>query len=311
MILNTGSRTDIPAYYSDWFYNRIKEGYVLSRNPFYPTQITKYLLNPEVIDMIVFCTKNPSPMLRRLSLLSSFDTFWFVTITPYGTEIEPHVPSVESVITSFQKLSRQVGKDRISWRYDPIFVTDRYSVSYHIDQFRQMAKALSGYTEQCVVSFIDLYEKTKRNFSEARMVTSAEQEAIVAAFSETATEYKLQIHLCCENISLIRKNVDADGCMSKAVLEKALGCKLQTPQKKMARKECSCLLGADIGAYNTCGHGCLYCYANYDSTTVAKNRKLHDPASPLLIGNLSENDVVKQAEQKSWKDGQLDFFDLL
>lgn len=311
MILNTGSRTDIPAYYSDWFYNRIKEGYVLSRNPFYPTQITKYLLNPEVIDMIVFCTKNPSPMLGRLSLLSSFDSFWFVTITPYGTEIEPHVPTVESVIESFQKLSRQIGKERISWRYDPIFVTDRYSVSYHIDQFRQMAKALSGYTGQCVVSFIDLYEKTKRNFSEARMVTSAEQEAIVAAFSETATEYKLQIHLCCENVNLIRKNVDADGCMSKAVLEKALGCKLRAPQKKMARKECSCLLGADIGAYNTCGHGCLYCYANYDSATVAKNRKLHDPASPLLIGDLSENDVVKLAEQKSWKDGQLDFFDLL
>lgn len=311
MILNTGSRTDIPAYYSDWFYNRIKEGYVLSRNPFYPTQITKYLLNPEVIDLIVFCTKNPSPMLDRLPLLSSFDTFWFVTITPYGKEIEPHVPSAKTVIDYFQKLSEQVGKERTSWRYDPIFVTGRYSVEYHIDQFHQMAKTLSDYTQQCVVSFIDLYEKTKRNFKKVRRVSSAEQEKIIAAFSEIAKENNLQIHLCCENASLIRENVDADGCMSRAVLEKALGCRLHAPQKKMARKECSCLLGADIGAYNTCGHGCLYCYANYDNETVAQNRKLHNPASPLLVGELSNNDIVKQADQKSWKDGQLDFFNLL
>ena len=311
MILNTGSRTDIPAYYSDWFYNRIKEGYVLSRNPYYPAQITKYLLNPKIIDVIVFCTKNPFPMLERLSLLSAFDMFWFVTITPYGKEIEPHVPSKELVINYFQKLSEQIGRERISWRYDPIFVTDNYSVDYHIDQFHQMAKALSGYTDQCVVSFIDLYEKTLRNFRRARSVTNKEQEKIIAAFSKIAKENGLQIHLCCENVNLIRENVDADGCMSKAVLEKALGCKLNVPQKKAARKECSCLLGADIGAYNTCCHGCLYCYANYDNDTVLKNRKLHNPASPLLIGEVSENDVIKQAEQKSWKDGQLDFFDLL
>lgn len=311
MILNTGSRTDIPAYYSDWFYNRTKEGYVLSRNPYYPTQITKYLLNPEVVDMLVFCTKNPFPMFDRLSLLSAFDMFWFVTITPYGKEIEPHVPPKEQVVSHFQRLSGQIGKDRISWRYDPIFITDKYSVDYHIDQFHQMAKALSGYTEQCVISFIDLYEKTLRNFSGIRSVTDGEQERIIAAFSEIAKENKLQIHLCCENAKLIRENVDADGCMSKAVLETALGCKLHVPQKKTARKECSCLLGADIGAYNTCGHGCLYCYANYDNKTVIKNRKLHNPASPLLIGELSENDVIKQAEQKSWKDGQMDFFNLL
>lgn len=311
MILNTGSRTDIPAYYSDWFYNRIKEGYVLSRNPYYPTQVTKYLLNPEVVDIIVFCTKNPLPMLERISLLSAFDTFWFVTITPYDKEIEPHVPPKESVIGYFQKLSELIGKGRISWRYDPIFITDQYSVDYHIEQFHQMAKALSGYTDQCVVSFIDLYEKTKRNFSGIHSVTNTEQELIIAAFSEIAKENHLQIHLCCENADLVRENVDADGCMSKAVLEKSLGCKLNVPQKKMARAECSCLLGADIGAYNTCGHGCLYCYANYDRETVGKNMKLHHASSPLLIGEISENDVIKQAEQKSWKNGQLDFFDLL
>lgn len=311
MILNTGSRTDIPAYYSDWFYHRIKEGYILVRNPYYPLQITKYLLDPEVIDIIVFCTKNPFPMLDRISLLSAFDTFWFVTITPYEKEIEPYVPPKEQVINSFQRLSGLVGKKRMSWRYDPIFITDKYSTDYHIEQFGYMAKELSGYTDQCVVSFIDLYEKTKRNFSGVRNVTDHEQEQLITAFSEIAKDNDLQIHLCCENKDLVRENVDADGCLSKNVLEESLGCKLDVPNKKMARSECSCLLGADIGAYNTCGHGCLYCYANYDRETVLRNMKMHNVASPLLIGEISENDVVKQAEQRSWKNRQLDIFDIM
>lgn len=311
MILNTGSRTDIPAYYSDWFYNRIKAGYVYARNPYYPSQITKYLLKPEVIDIMVFCTKNPLPMLDRISLLSEFDTFWFVTITPYGKEIEPYVPPKEQVIRSFQQLSTLVGSERMSWRYDPIFITDQYSIDYHIEQFAQMAKALSGHTSQCVVSFIDLYEKTKRNFRGIRSVTTEAQEILISAFSQIAKENGLQIHLCCENVRLVRENVDADGCLSKAVLENALGCKLNVPKKKAARSECSCLLGADIGAYNTCGHGCLYCYANYDKETVTKNMRSHNVSSPLLIGDITENDVIKPAEQKSWKDGQLDIFDLL
>ncbi len=311
MILNTGSRTDIPAFYSDWFYNRIREGYVLSRNPYYPTQIAKYLLCPEVIDVMVFCTKNPSPMFARFSELSAFEMFWFVTITPYGKEIEPHVPDKEQIIRYFKILSEKVGKGRISWRYDPVFISRRYTADYHIEQFGKMARALSGYTEQCVVSFIDLYEKTKRNFQGVLPVTKKEQEKIIDSFSEIAKEWGLQIHLCCESAELVRENVDADGCMSKAVLEKALGCRLNAPKKKTARSECSCLLGADIGAYNTCLHGCLYCYANYDRDTVLNNSRLHNPASPLLIGEVSEEDVIRQAEQKSWKDGQLDFFDLL
>lgn len=311
MILNTGSRTDIPAFYSDWFYNRIREGYVLSRNPYNPTQIAKYLLCPEVIDVMVFCTKNPSPMFAHFSELSAFEMFWFVTITPYGKEIEPHVPDKEQVIRYFKILSERVGKGRISWRYDPVFVSRRYTADYHIEQFGKMARVLSGYTEQCVVSFIDLYEKTKRNFQGVLPVTKKEQEKIIDSFSEIAKEWGLQIHLCCESAELVRENVDADGCMSKAVLEKALGCRLNAPKKKTARSECSCLLGADIGAYNTCLHGCLYCYANYDRDTVINNSRLHNPASPLLIGEVSEEDVIRQAEQKSWKDGQLDFFDLL
>lgn len=310
MILNTGSRTDIPAFYSDWFYNRIQEGYCLVRNPYYPEQVTKYVLSPQVIDAIVFCTKNQQPMLSRLSLLSQYCTFWFVTITPYEQDIEPYVPHWSKVIDSFRCLSEQVGVDRMSWRYDPVFISQKYSVSYHIERFGQMAEALQGYTRQCVVSFIDLYEKTKRNFPQARSVTAAQQEQFIEAFAKIAAAKGMQIHLCCEDKALTRANVDADGCLSQTVLERAIGSALHVPKKKMARDACSCLLGADIGMYNTCGHGCLYCYANYDNESVRVNRKLHDPASPLLIGHLHETDIIKEAGQKLWQDGQLSFFQM-
>ena len=240
MILNTGSRTDIPAYYSDWFYERVRAGEVLVRNPYYPTQITRYRLDPAVVDALVFCTKNPLPMLERLPLLDAFTMFWFVTITPYGREIEPHVPDKNLIAEAFCRLSESVGRERVSFRYDPIFLNETYTVQHHVENFGELAEKLSGYTGQCVVSFIDLYEKTRRNFPDARSVGKEAQERLIAAFSEIAVKQHLQIHLCCENRSLVRQNVDADGCLSQSVLERAIGCRLKVPQQKRARGECSC-----------------------------------------------------------------------
>lgn len=308
MILNTGSRTDIPAYYSEWFCNRIKDGSVLVRNPYNPNAVTRYRLHPDVVDAIIFCSKNPAPMLDKLSAFSAFETFWFVTITPYGKDIEPFVPDKEKVLAAFIRLSETVGANRMSWRCDPIFLSDTYTVDFHIKSFERMAQKLSGYTNQVVVSFIDLYEKTKKNFPGVQSVSPADQEQLISAFSKTAARYDLQIHLCCENAHLVRPGVDAAGCMSKEVLEKALDTRLDVPKKKTARTACSCLLGGDIGAYNTCGHGCLYCYANYDAHTVKSNMAQHDPASPLLIGHLLPEDVIHDAVQKRWRDDQLWLF---
>ena len=158
MILNTGSRTDIPAFFSDWFYKRVEEGYVLVRNPFYPKLVTKYRIDPDVVDVLSFCTKNPEPMLGRMNRLKDFDQFWYVTITPYGKEIEPNVKDKRRVMASFRALSDIVGSNCVGWRYDPIFISDKYSVSFHIDAFAKMARYLKGYTHIAVISFIDLYE---------------------------------------------------------------------------------------------------------------------------------------------------------
>lgn len=312
MIINTGSRTDIPAYYSEWFYNRIKEGYVLVRNPYYPTQVLRYRLNPEVVDVLCFCTKNPEPMLHRIKEIEAFRQIWYVTLNPYGVDVEPNVPKKEKVMESLRRLSDTVGIQAVFWRYDPIFISDMYSIDVHIRSFERMAEYLSGSVNTCVISFIDLYEKTKRNFPSVKEVTRQEGIQIGKAFVEIGKNYGIQIRSCCEGTYLEPYGVNVTGCMTQFVIEQAIGCNLDIPKgKKPAREACNCLLGNDIGAYNTCGHGCLYCYANYDRKTVEENMKLHDPKSPFLIGNLLPGDIIKDAKQESYVDRQLKFcFDL-
>ncbi len=306
MILNTGCRTDIPAYYSEWFYNRIKEGYVLARNPYYPNQVMKYSLDSRVVDCLCFCTKNPEPMLSRMEEIKQFKQFWHVTITPYGKEVEPYVPDKERVMEAFKRLAAIVGVNAVGWRYDPIFITDKYSLDFHVDAFRKMAENLAGYTQTCVISFIDLYAKTRRNFSGIREVPRADQIAIAREFVEIGRKHGITIRSCCEGAFLEEYGVDVSGCMTKQILEKATGASLDLAKiKKPAREECNCLLGNDIGMYNTCGHGCLYCYANYDRKTVEQNMRLHNPQSPLLVGELLEEDVIKEVKQVSFCSGQM------
>lgn len=308
MILNTGMRTDIPAFYSEWFMNRIREGYVLVRNPYRHDWITRYELDPDVVDCISFCTKNPAPMLKYLDELSHFNQYWFVTITPYGKDIEPNVPPKEKVMQDFITLSKAIGVNSIGWRYDPIFVDGTYTIERHISDFEEMCRILSGYTTVCVFSFIDLYDKVVRNFPQVRTVSPQERIAIGKAFADIGGRYGITIKACAEGNDLAPYGVDCNGCMTKETFEAAIGWSLNVPKKKSLRSECSCILGSDIGVYDTCAHLCRYCYANSNKENVKRNMSLHDPTSPFLVGNLHEGEVIHQAEQVSWIDNQLSFF---
>lgn len=307
MILHTGLRTDIPAFYSEWFVNRLRAGYVLVRNPYNPIQVTKYQITPAVVDLISFCTKNPGPMLQHMDALKEYGQYWYVTITPYGKEIEPHVPPKEKVMEDFIQLSYEVGKQSIGWRYDPIFLSDVYTVEKHLVDFEKMARTLSGYTDTCVISFIDLYQKVLRNFPEVKSVPKEDRLRLGKEFVRIGAQYGLKVKACAEGRELEPYGVDCNGCMTVELFESAIGCGLNVPKSKEkgARAECACLLGSDIGTYNTCGHLCRYCYANYDAETVLQNMKRHDPKSALLIGELHEEDVVHEARQESWRDGQM------
>lgn len=299
MIINTGSRTDIPAFFHRWFLNRIDDGFVCTRNP-YNDDIYKYPLDSKIIDCLCFCTKNPKPLLKNIDKLDGYNQFWFVTITPYDKDIEVNVPNFKKVIKNFKDLSEYLGINKVSWRYDPIFITDKYSLDYHIDKFEQMASELSEYTNDCTISFIDLYKKVLRNFPDAKEVTRDEQLAIGESFSKIADEYGIQMKTCVEGTLLDQFGFDSSGCMTQNVIEKAIGNNLKIPKGKYRIRECDCIFGRDIGAYNTCMHGCKYCYANFSTKLVKRNWKLHNPDSPLLIGKIKDNDVVKEISEPSY-----------
>ncbi|WP_036612865.1 DUF1848 domain-containing protein [Oribacterium sp. P6A1] len=305
MIINTGQRTDIPAFYSEWFSNRLKDGFVCVRNPYNPEQVSRYRLSPDVVDVIGFCTKNPSPMFKYMNLLKEYGQYWFVTITPYGRDIEPNVPDKHKLIEDFKSLSQMVGKNSMGWRYDPIFISDRYTEEYHIHAFEQIAASLEGCTETVVISFIDLFPKVRRNFPEAREVTREQMIRLGKEMIKIASLHGMTVKPCAEGDELSKYGADCGGCMRISDYEKAIGKRLDAPKKKGARAACACYLTCDIGAYNTCRHLCKYCYANADPKIVITQSKLHDPKSPFLIGNYSDGDKIHDVPQKSWIDEQM------
>ncbi|MCM1500155.1 MAG: DUF1848 domain-containing protein, partial [Clostridium sp.] len=229
--------------------------------------------------------------------------------TPYGKEIEPNVPDKEEVIASVQALSQIVGVDSVGWRYDPIFINRDYSVKRHIAEFEKMAEALSGYTKTCVISFLDLYKKVERNFPGIGEVSQADRLKIGKELIRIGAKYGMVIKPCAEGNELEPYGADCAGCMTVSTFEKALHGYLNVPQRKRNQRggQCACLLGVDIGAYDTCGHLCKYCYANTNAERVEANRKRHNPQSPFLIGDSMPGDVVHDAVQKSWLDGQMRF----
>lgn len=309
MIINTGCRTDIPAFYSKWLMNRIREGYVMVRNPYYNTKVTKYSLDSKVVDCLVFGTKNPEPMLKYLDELDQYKQLWYVTITPYGKDIEPLVPDKAKVIDSFKKISEHIGINGVDWRYDPIFIGMGFDVRRHIECFEKIAKSLRGYTKHCTISFLDLYEKVKQNAPNIKPPTKEEQIELAKAFNKIGKDNGMKIHSCCEKTYLEEYGVDSKGCMSQEILEASIGNKLKAPKRKNIREGCNCLIGNDIGAYNSCGHLCIYCYANANKEFVRKNMQKHNPNSSFLIGNSMSEDEVHEAKQISWKvqDSQISF----
>lgn len=305
MIINTGQRTDIPAFYAPWLAERLKAGSVCVRNPYNPVQVSRYRLDPSVVDVIGFCTKNPAPMFPYMNLLKDYGQFWFVTITPYGRDIEPNVPDKHRLLDDFKRLSDAVGIQSIGWRYDPIFISERYSAAYHLRAFETMASALDGYTETVVISFIDLYPKVRRNFPKAREVTQEQRLMLGKAMIDIAAAHGMTVKPCAEGDELAPYGADCSGCMQIRDYEKAIGKPLHAPKRKGARKECACYLACDIGAYNTCRHLCRYCYANAEATGVLENSRLHDPESPFLIGGYRDGDVVHDVPQESWVERQM------
>lgn len=296
MILSVSRRTDIPAFYSEWFLNRIKAGFVDVRNPMNIHQVSRIDIKPEVIDCIVFWTKNAIPLTSHLDELDAFKYYFQYTINPYNTSIEEFVPRKIKVIENFRNISEKIGSKRMIWRYDPIFITDKINVDYHIHYFEELAKRLSGYTNTCVISFVDVYKKNQRSMADAHIgeLTEYDEKQIAKVFSEIASKYGIKIQSCSEKIDLTEVGIEHGACIDKNLIESIIGYKLDVKKDKSQRSECQCVQSVDIGQYNTCPHLCKYCYANYNKERVFSQKELHDKNSSLLIGNLHDDDIIKE-----------------
>lgn len=311
MIISASRRTDIPSYYSEWFYNRIKEGYVCVRNPMNIHQISKIDLSPDVVDGIVFWTKNSIPMIDRISELEKYTYYFQFTLNAYGKDIEPNVPSKnEFIIPAFQKLSSIIGKERVVWRYDPIFINEHYTIDYHKKYFQALCSKLSKYTEKCTVSFIDLYRNTARNTKplNIRTLTNDEVLELMNSFILVAKEEGIDIDTCAEEYDLSSLGISHACCIDKQRLERLGNYTLNIGKDKNQRGVCGCIESIDIGMYNTCENGCAYCYANYNPSMAATNHALHDPKSPLICGDIKENDNINIRKVKSNIDTQMRLF---
>ena len=310
MIINTGMRTDIPAFFSRWLIDKIRKGEVCVRNPYNQHQITRFQLDPEIVDCMIFCTKNPRPLLNSLFHFSRFRQLWHITVTPYGPEIEPLVPPSSDVIDSIRNLAGTADPFRISWRYDPIFITGRYSENFHYEAFEYFSRQLSGYAENAIISFIKLYSNTLRNHKYLFEVPQETKSSMVKRLSAIAEKYRLNLIVCGAEPGLQQCGEKRKVCIDRNYLEKIIGSQIDIPSSyKGARDDCSCILGSDIGAYNTCIHGCTYCYANHDHEKAKRNFRTHNPESPLLFGEIGQEDQVTDASQKSWISRQLSMFD--
>ncbi len=310
MILSVSRRTDIPNYYSEWFYNRIKEGFLYVRNPMNPHQISKINLSSDIVDCIVFWTKNPANMIPGLQELQNYKYYFQFTLTGYGKDVEPYLPDKRNdIIKTFQKLSENIGSEKVIWRYDPILFNEKYIPEYHIKAFEEIASQLNGYTHKVVISFMDLYAKTKRNTEKLNIkeISNSEIKEIAGKMAKIAIKNKLSIETCAEQIDPKEVGIAHGSCIDKDLTEQIIGCRLKVNKDKNQRDECGCFESVEVGTYNTCKNGCKYCYANFNEQQVEASVKLYDVNSPLLCGNIGTKDKITERKVKSLKEEQISF----
>ncbi len=288
MILNVSGRTDVVAFYEKWFEKRYREGFVDVRNPFNTKLVSRIYFDD--VDLILFCTKNPLPI---IDFLPSIDKpiIFHVTLTPYQKDLEPYVIDKRKIIEGIKKISEIIGIDNVYVRYDPILLNDKYDIAYHKKMFERMCISLNGYVKNIIVSFVDEYKNVRKNREvlKYRPFSESDYKEIGTFFATVASQNKMTVQTCFEERNLVEYGFKKGECISRELAYKMTG----KTYKKWKARNCSCAEMVDIGVYNSCRHFCKYCYANYDEVQVERNSVRHDVNSSLLVGNLAIDDVIK------------------
>ncbi|MGB4218286.1 MAG: DUF1848 domain-containing protein [Bacillota bacterium] len=297
MIISASRRTDIPACYPEWFMNRIREGYFCSVNPFNPKQVSRISLRPEDVDIIVFWTKNPLPLLEYLPELdsSSYLYYFQFTLNDYPKWLEPGLPPVSERIQAFIELSESIGPGRVLWRYDPIILSTETPVDYHIERVDLLARKLGPYTKRLTISFLDFYPKIMgrvQQIEEDRGIKlwdirdsdhQDELRRLCLAIGNIGLANNLDVVTCAEKLSLEQFGILPGSCIDAGLIRRLTGRDIRSVKDPGQRDQCLCAPSVDMGVYNTCKNGCIYCYANTGQKAIQQNLARHSVNGPSLI----------------------------
>ncbi|MDR1044639.1 MAG: DUF1848 domain-containing protein [Candidatus Adiutrix sp.] len=300
MILSVSRRTDIPAFYFRWFLGRLRAGYALTRNPMNPRRVSRIDLRPEVLDFIVFWSKNPGPMLEQLEALGGYQFYVQFTVNAYGRDLEGGLPDKPALVDTFRRLAGRLGPERLLWRYDPVVLSPRYSPAWQTDSFGRLAEALKGCTDECKLSFLQFYPKIKKRLA-ALGIYEPDPESkagLAGEFLKIGAETGLRLRSCGDP-ALRRAGLEPSRCIDPERISRLTGRPLNLKKDPGQRLECGCAPSIDLGTYGTCPHACQYCYANYSAAAAEKRHAAHDPASPLLCGFLGPGDILAERRLRS------------
>ena len=274
MIVSASRRTDIPKFFAGWFMDRVRAGQCSFPNPFNPKQVLTVSLRPEDVEVLVFWSKDPRPLLPYLGTLETagFRFYFHFTLNGYPQPIEPNVPSLDEALAAFVRLSDALSPERVIWRYDPIILSNLTGPSYHERRFREIARALKGRTRRLMVSIVEEYASTRRGFRKLSREgihvkrcdrDDPELRRLLATMAEIAMESGMEIFSCAEPSDLSQLGIRHGKCIDNEYIERVFGVRVTDKKDPSQRPACGCVQSRDIGVYGTCRHGCVYCYASH------------------------------------------------
>jgi len=297
-IISVSRRTDVPAFYADWFMRRVREGFAGVVNPFGGK---RYLasLRPEDVSCFVFWSKDFTPFIESLETLDrlGYKFYFNYTITALPAVFESHVDK-DAALKTLLYLSDRYSPAHINWRFDPIVFSGITDEAFYLDAFTRLAGQLAGRVERCYFSFVTQYSKVKRNFQQVQehagvQVTdrSPDQKiALAGRLAAIAEQYGIRMYSCCGEY-LVSPAIQKAHCIDGAIVQRLFSPGGFEYKDKPTRKECGCTESYDIGAYDTCPHGCVYCYANANKATAERAFRNHDPDSAFLGYSKAQSDA--------------------
>ena len=293
MIISASRRTDIPAFYAAWFMNRVAAGYCEVPNPFNPAQISRVSLKPEDVEVIVFWTRHPLPLLPHLPELDrqGYRYYFQYTLLDNPSQLDPGMEAVRDRLDAFRELSDRIGPDRVIWRYDPIVLTAATGLSFHRATYSRLARELAGRTHRCVISRVKVYRKVLerlRELADDRFASPEtahpEMPELLRYIAETANENGMDVVSCASEEDLRPYGILPGKCVDDEYIRRIFGLRVTSRKDPSQRTACGCVVSRDIGMYDTCPRGCRYCYATNNAGRAIANHRRHDPAAPSLLG---------------------------